>query len=215
MIDVELIIFDLDGTLVNSQYDLADAVNHALANMNRRLITYDEVPAMIGSGVTRLLELALGEYTDNELHIARHYFDAFYRDNFSRKTKYYAGVSETLEYFKHKKKAVYSNKVHAYTVEIIRELKLDSHFDIVMGSAPQNYAPKPSPEGIQIILSKLDIPPHKAIMVGDSTHDIHAAQEAGIHSCAVAYGYRPLSLLRKMNPTIEIDMIEDIKNYIV
>lgn len=213
MKNIELIIFDLDGTLVNSQFDLADAVNFALEKLDRPLITYEQVPDMVGSGVTKLLEVALKEFDDEILKIARKHFDTFYSKNYTNKTKYYEGVVETLKHYKNVKKAVYSNKIHNYTVNIIESLKLDQYFDLVIG-AQDIYKAKPSPEGIYYILDKLSIKPENTIMIGDSTHDIHAAQSAKIFSGAVSYGYRPIKTLKEAKPNFIIDKILELKNYI-
>ena len=126
--DIELIIFDLDGTLVNSQFDLADAVNHALAQLNRPLIKYEQVPAMLGGGVNKLLELALKNYTSAEFKKMHSHFVEYYNNNYTNKTKAYPDVVEVLDFFNQKKKAVYSNKVHAFTVEIISGLGLNKYF---------------------------------------------------------------------------------------
>jgi len=212
--NIELIIFDLDGTLVNSQYDLCDAVNFALKKMKKPLIKYEQVPEMVGSGIRKLLELALREFNEKELKEARQYFDTFYSKNYTNKTEYYEGVPEVLEYFKNKKKAVYSNKIHKYTVEIIQHFGFTPYFDLVLGAAPNLYKEKPSPEGIQFILEKLSVKPENTIMVGDSTHDIHAAQAAGIQSCAVSYGYRSKTILKKANPDFIIDTLKELKEHI-
>ena len=206
----ELIIFDLDGTLVNSQYDLADAVNFALENMGRPSIEYEQVPGMVGSGVRKLLELALGHFTEKELLQARRLFDVYYEKNLTNKTDCYPGVRETLRYLRHIKKAVYSNKVHAYTMKIISDLGLMPYFDLVQGARPELYQRKPSPEGVSYILKKLKIQPARAVMVGDSDHDIHAARAAGAGTCAVTYGYRPLRTLLAANPDFTIDAMEEL-----
>ena len=210
--NIELIIFDLDGTLADSKYDLADAVNYALENMGRPLVDLSQIPSMLGSGIRKLLELALGGFTEKELAEARQLFDLYYGKNYTNKTTAYPGVVETLEFFNHKKKAVYSNKIHAYTVEIISSLGLSKHFDLVMGARPGMYEKKPSPEGVEYILNKLKTPPENAIMVGDSTHDMHAAHAAGVATCAVTYGYRPVSILEKTGPDFVIGRMGELKN---
>jgi len=210
----QLIIFDLDGTLVNSQYDIADATNYALAQLNRPLITYAEIPAMVGSGIRKLLEIALGKFTAEELKEARQHFDHHYALNYTNKTKCYPEVEETLVHFKNIKKAVYSNKVHPYTVEIVTKLGLKPQFDLVMGARFDQYKPKPSPEGIHLILDTLKVKAKDAIMIGDSTHDIHAAQAAGLTTCAVTYGYRPIETLMEANPDFVIERMGDLKKYV-
>ena len=212
--NIELIIFDLDGTLVNSQFDLADAVNHALGKLNRPFIKYEQVPAMLGGGVNKLLELALNNYTKEEFKKAHHHFVKYYNNNYTNKTKAYPDVISVLNFFDKKKKAVYSNKVHAFTVEIISKLGLNQYFEKVIGARPELYKKKPSPEGIFLLLKELNISSENAIMVGDSTHDLHAAQAAGIFSCAVTYGYRSTEVLKTCQPDLLIDQLSDLKKYI-
>ncbi len=206
----DLIIFDLDGTLVNSQYDLADAVNYGLKAMGRPLITYDQLPAMVGGGIGRLLELSLGNYRPEEMASLRQLFDEYYSENFANKTTCYPGVPELLELLKHRKKAVYSNKIHPFTVAIIQRLGLSHHFDVIQGANPKLYKRKPSPEGVIRILDMLDVRPENAIMVGDSTHDIHAGKQARIATCAVTYGYRSREQLEAAAPDFVVDDVSEI-----
>ena len=79
---------------------------------------------------------------------------------------------------------------------------------------PDGIKPKPNPEGIYFILEQLKVDSKKTLMVGDSTHDIEAGKQAGIFTCAVSYGYRPLSILKKSNPDFIIDNVKELKNII-
>ena len=91
---------------------------------------------------------------------------------------------------------------------------MTNEFDLVQGSIPTQYALKPSPEGLQYILKKLDISPQNALMVGDSTHDIEAAHRAGMKACAVTYGYRSKEILLAKQPAAIIDNLSELLDLI-
>lgn len=205
MNNIRLLIFDLDGTLVDSRFDLADAVNYALERLGKPKLTYEELPPLLGSGLSYLLQKATLEEDSAILRHARRLFDEYYGQHHADKTRCYPGVKETLAALPHLKKAVYSNKAQDFTEAIIRELGLAPYFDKVMGAQPDKYPLKPDPAGIRIILEALGIPPEIALMVGDSTHDMEAGQAAGLRTCAVTYGYRPAEVLREAEPDYMIE----------
>ena len=95
---------------------------------------------------------------------------------------------------------------------MIKGLDLNSYFDTVQGADESKYKRKPSPEGINYILRKLKVKPENAIMVGDSTHDIHAGKRAGVKTCAVTYGYRDEKLLVNESPDYLIHKLTDLVN---
>ncbi len=207
---IKLIVFDLDGTLVNSQFDLLDALNYALKELDRPLISPEQIPSMLGGGIRELISKALGKKSKQKFDEALSLFQRHYSRHAADKTKPYSGVPETLEVLRSYRKAVLSNKAHPFTLQIIQKTGLEKHFDLVLGAQTDKYALKPSPEGLQYILRKLGIPPQHALMVGDSTHDIKAAQSLGMKVCAVTYGYRPAELLEKAKPDALIDRIQNL-----
>jgi len=208
---IKLLIFDLDGTLVNSQFDIADGINHALTSMNRSPLNEGEVQNLIGGGVKKLVERAFSDVTDKEtLDNALELFNNYYHNNLTTKTRPYDGVLEVLNHFSKLKKAVYSNKPHELTTRIIKELNLDSYFNIVIGSNHSKYKPKPSAEGVELILNNLSILPKHTLFIGDSTHDIHSGQNAGTLTCAVTYGYREEQALIKEKPDFIIHKLPEL-----
>lgn len=213
--DIKLLIFDLDGTLVNSLPDLTDGVNYALSKLNRPTINPEQTAKIVGGGLLKLLQLAIGSTDEELIHQTRLFFMEYYNENYVNKTTYYDGVPDMLSHFTNKTKVVFSNKLHEYTVKTVQKLQLDSHFVKIMGAKPEQYNPKPSPEGIHIILKELDISPKNAIMIGDSTHDINAGKEAGVYTCGVTYGYRSKQLLVRAKPNFLIDDIKDLKKYLM
>lgn len=210
MDNIQLIIFDLDGTLIDSRFDLADAVNYALDKMGKPLLSYDELPPLLGSGLSYLLQKATKEENPSTLQQARQLFDEYYSRHYADKTRCYPGVKETLSALPHLRKAVYSNKAQAFTEAIIRELGLGPFFGQVMGAQPEKYPLKPDPAGIRIILESMGIAPERAIMVGDSTHDMEAGKAAGLHTCAVTYGYRPAGALKEAKPDCMIGAFAEL-----
>ena len=212
---IELIIFDLDGTIVNSIFDITDGVNYVLNSMNRRPISTKEAQNMVGSGVKKLIELALSDISDEVvLDNALREFQDYYSKNLTTKTRPYDGVSDTMQHLSNFKKAIYSNKPQKLTSRVIGELNLSSYFDAVQGADDTKYKRKPSPEGINYILKKLNVKPENAMMVGDSTHDIEAGKRAGVLTCAVTYGYRGEALLANEKPDFLIHKIPDLLKYL-
>jgi phosphoglycolate phosphatase len=207
---IDLIVFDLDGTLVDSRFDLADAVNHAMQELGRPTLSYEALPPLLGSGLSYLLEAAAGTDDPETLRTAKAHFDEYYAGHFVNKTKPYPGVLETLRALKPKKTAIYSNKLQHFTGRIAEALNMAPLMDIVQGANPDAYPLKPHPAGLQRILEQLKVPPGQALMVGDSTHDIEAAKAASMPTCAVTYGYRSRKELEEEAPDYFIDRFPEL-----
>lgn len=192
MTALKAIIFDLDGTLVDSARDLLDAMNTLLAEEGLRQIGLDEVKSMIGDGVPKLVERALiatgGDLTRHRELVLR--FLDIYKDNAARHTEAYPGVRETLEILRRRGLllGVVTNKPYAATVSILEALGLNGFFGAVIGgdTLPER---KPHPAPILKALERLGVAPEAALMVGDNYHDVQAARAAGTKAFAVTYGY--------------------------
>lgn len=213
MKEIELIIFDLDGTLVNSQYDLGDAVNFALFKLAKPQLAHEEIPSMLGGGIRKLISLALENTETEKIEEAFGFFKEYYKSNYANKTIFYPEVEATIKKLTNKKKAIYSNKAHRFTQSIISKLGLSDEFEMIQGAIPDKYALKPSPEGLNYILNELNVLPQHALMVGDSTHDIEAAHLAGMKACAVTYGYRSKEILLKKRPEAIIDSMGELLDF--
>ncbi|MFM8449044.1 MAG: HAD family hydrolase [Haliscomenobacter sp.] len=207
---IQLIIFDLDGTLVDSKYDLAAALTYALEPHGAGPVHAEDIPPLLGSGLGALLRMSLPTADEGVLANARQRFNAYYDAHTADLSPLYPGVRETLQQLHSVKKAVFSNKVHVFTGQILRQLQLDSYFDLSIGAQPDKYPLKPAPDGIRYILDQLGVAPGQTLMVGDSTHDLEAARAAGVRSCAVTYGYRPAEALRAHQPDFMVDSFEEI-----
>ena len=212
MAKIQLIIFDLDGTLVNSVADITESLNFVLTTFGEKNLTANVVQAMIGDGVQKLIHSAWSNSNVDPdlLNKAHELFMNRYTDNCTVKTHIYPDVIQTLIYFDKIKKVILSNKPHPLTLKVVKETRLEPHFDLVLGANKAWYKPKPSKEGIDFVLNKLSINPKNTIIVGDSTHDICAGKNAGIHTCAVTYGYRNKLTLETAKPEYSIDRLHDL-----
>jgi phosphoglycolate phosphatase len=207
---IDLIIFDLDGTLINSIPDLTDALNHVSKTKQYYSFTQSQVAKMVGGGVHQLIERAFEvKKSDVEFLSFFNSFLDYYNNHHSNLSYLYPGVSETLHHFRPKKLAILSNKMEVFTKQIVKDFDLNQYFDMVVG-ARDGLAKKPSAEPIHHILQKLDIAPGKAAMVGDSEADILAAKKAGAKSIAVTYGYRSKQQLSTLQPDFIIEAITEL-----
>ena len=192
MPSLKAIIFDLDGTLVDSARDLRDAVNVLLEEEGLRPIGLAEAKSMIGDGAAKLVERAVsatgGDLSRLPALVAR--FLQIYEANAACHTEAYPGVVETLAGLRGLglPLAVVTNKPYAATIDILEALGLRIYFDAVVGgdSLPER---KPHPAPILAALKQLGVVPEAALMVGDNYHDVQAARAAGVRAFAVTYGY--------------------------
>lgn len=190
----ELIVFDLDGTLIDSAPDLAAALNRLLAAEGRAMLPFGQVRAMIGNGAQKLVErgFAATGGPPEDLQAATDRFLAIYGRALACHTRLYPGVEETLDHLAAggARLALLTNKPQAPTLAILEELRLAHWFapDLVLGG-DAGPPKKPDPAGLQTLLATAGVSPDRAVMVGDSAADVGAARAAGVFSIAVAYGY--------------------------
>lgn len=185
-VPVDLIIFDLDGTLIESKWDIAEAVNLTLADLGLPVRSQDEIFSFVGDGIKRLLRLAVGEENHSRYEDALGVFRGHYLAHCLDRTKFYPGVEQVLGYFTDKYKAVATNKSLEYTTKILKGLGAH-HFAYVVGG-DDGYGLKPEPGMLLKIMEALKVTRDRTVLIGDSTNDIKGAHNAGIRVCAVGYG---------------------------
>lgn len=191
---ISTVIFDLDGTLIDSAPDLRTALNHLLRTEGRRQLTLEEVVAMIGDGVGKLVERAFaatGAADAAALPDLTRRFLALYEPHATDETRAIEGVPETLATLGllGLKLGVCTNKQERVSLAVLRALGLERHFAAVVGGDSVAGARKPDPAMVFAVLRHLGADPGCAVMVGDSGNDVAAARGAGLPVILRAGGY--------------------------
>jgi phosphoglycolate phosphatase len=208
------IIFDLDGTLIDSVPDLTRAVNVALTGIGRPPKQANEIAGYVGNGVRVLLERSFGEGTPEEtLGKAQKLFEKHYEAHCLDHTRIYPGVKETLAHLASKPKAVVTNKPEGFTRKILEGLGLAGEFKIVLGGDSTPIR-KPRPEPLWEAARRLGARPEDTLVVGDSPIDVKAGKAAGMMTCAVSYGLARREILESEKPDRVIDRFSQLKDII-
>ncbi|WP_298272487.1 HAD-IA family hydrolase [Geobacter sp.] len=186
----ELIIFDLDGTLIDSLADLTDATNQMLASCGRGALSESEVRLLVGQGARRLVERALPGAPPGEIERGLELFIAYNYAHIADKTRLYPGVREILDTLlsRGRRLAVISNKNVSLCREVLSILGVGHLFEEVLGADSLPFR-KPSPEPVMKLLADFGVGPERAVMVGDSINDIAAGQGAGVVTVGCTWGY--------------------------
>jgi len=194
---LKVVIFDLDGTLLNTLEDLGRAVNYALSLRGFPLHSLDEYRGMVGHGVRNLVTVALPKELQADetlIDAALADFKAYYTAHIDVHTRPYAGMVEVVQQLHARgvKLAIASNKFQSGTEALIAEFFPGIPFVAVLGNRP-GYPLKPDPEIVGDVLRQASASPSEAAMVGDSLTDMKTAANGGIRGIAVAWGYRLLA----------------------
>ncbi len=205
---VDLLIFDLDGTLIESKWDIAASVNLTLKDLGLPCREEEEIFGFVGDGVRRLLRLAVGEENQSKYEEALSVFRRHYLEHCLDRTRFYPGIDDVLSHFREKDKAVATNKSIEYTKVILDGLG-PHHFSYVVGG-DDGFGLKPEPGMLLHILEQLNIKKDRAVLVGDSTNDINAAHNAGIRVCAVGYGMGNRDKMASCRPDWFIEQPQDL-----
>ena len=214
--NADLLIFDLDGTLIDSKLDLAHAVNATRGHMGFPPMEHDTVYSYVGNGAPVLIRRALGPpASDADVQRGLDFFLAYYRDHMLDYTVLYPGVREALDRLLHAgvKMAVLTNKPVRISQAIVDGLGVGGHFQRVYGG--NSFArKKPDPIGIETLLADCSAARERTVMVGDSAVDIQTARNAGVRSCGVTYGFQPETFLAEP-PDLLVDRLDELVDWVV
>ena len=211
--DVRLLIFDLDGTLIDSRLDLVHSVNATLDHMGRAPLPHELIESYVGNGVAVLMRRAFGsEASDSDIEAAQAFFLSYYREHMLDNTVLYPGVRESLECLSACTLAVLTNKPVRFSEDILAGLGVAKHFKAVYGG-DSFVRKKPDPIAVNLMLRDLDLRPAQAMMVGDSAVDVRTARNSGIWSCGVSYGFG-FESMRNDPPDFMLDTLADLPPYL-
>jgi phosphoglycolate phosphatase len=215
MIPIDTLLFDLDGTLVDSKQDIANSVHALQKKYSRPLTPDDEIGRLIGDGMLKLVEGAIGrESPDPIVQEAAEFFKAHYREHALDHSCVYPGAMETLEHFRSKKMAVVTNKPVRISRHIIEALGLGRYFPVVVGG-DSTARKKPDPDGLILAMTQLGVSEKStAVMIGDSVQDIEAGRAAGIKTCGIPSNIADTTALKRSGPDFTINSLPDLKRII-
>jgi phosphoglycolate phosphatase len=206
------IIFDLDGTLVNSIEDISDSMNVVLKASDYPIHTYETYETFIGSGIRNLVSKAIPSSVNTEQEIDSAFIAMLdhYKDNCTNKTSAYKGIPKLLKtlYSYGIKMAVLSNKADGLTKKVVTD-KLPSIFKPVIGLTSESLK-KPNPEVLLSICEKLELDIKKTFYIGDSVIDIQTAKNAGLISVVVTWGFQSKENLLMENPDYVIETPQEL-----
>jgi phosphoglycolate phosphatase len=211
--EVRALIFDLDGTLIDSKLDLALSVNATLAELGRDALPHEQIFSYVGQGAPSLIARALGsDASEQDCMTGLEFFIKYYSAHKLDNTVLYPGVREALDALREMTMAVYTNKPVRVSRSIIAGLGLSDHFRVVYGGNSFERK-KPDPMGVHTILQEFGAAPAQTMLVGDSEIDVQTARNAGTWSCGVTYGFGS-QRLGEYPPDLLVDNLVEIVPYL-
>lgn len=184
----ELLVFDLDGTLVDSKKDIANAVNHAFSRFDIAPLSEEIIEKYVGTGVQPLIEKTLKHHDLDTFNEAFEEFRKHYFDHVCDYTQLYPNIIEALEHYGALQKVILTNKSNPFIEPLVRKLEIERYFVKFYG---RNSFPtqKPDPGPLLGISREFNVAPERMLMIGDTEADILAGKGAKTQTCAVFYGY--------------------------
>jgi len=210
MKSVDLMIFDLDGTLVNSGTDIARSVVHMLATLGLPARTEEKILTFVGNGLPKLVERSIGPDHADLLDHALEIFERYYEKHLLDTTCLYPGVAQMLDHYGTKKKLIVTNKRVVYAKRIAEFLGIADRFDGILGEKSTPYM-KPDLRLMEAILALYPQERERTVVIGDGIADIRFAKNAGVLSCAYLNGRTPRELLLGEGPDIVYEHPQDLR----
>ena len=211
MKQIDLMIFDFDGTLASSGADLALAVNFTLNKLLLKPRTQQEIINFVGDGINKLIDRALGRDNLKYHEEAMTIFNDYYREHLLDNTKLYPHALEVLEKFADKKKIILTNKRHKYTLAIAQGLNIAKYFVEIVGADSMPFQ-KPDKRLMEYLMNKYGPEKKRTIIIGDGVNDIMLAKNSGILSCAYLNGLGNRQELLSLNADYYCESLMEINS---
>jgi phosphoglycolate phosphatase len=210
---VKAVLFDLDGTLLNTSYDIQKVLNNTFAHFNIPEVSLKDTIAWIGGGAKKLLERAVPPQNKEQFDEIYRYFCALYATNDNSLTCLYEGEAEVLRELKARgvKLAILTNKPQAATESVYKSHLSQFDFDIVLGES-NAFPVKPDPTSCLDVMRRLGVSREECVFVGDGEADVLTAKNAGVPCVSVLWGYRSREQLQAVGAKVFVDSYRDLFN---
>lgn len=213
---IDTIVFDLDGTLLNTLEDLKDSVNYALKRQGFPLRSLEEIRSFVGNGIRLLMERAVPQNIDSEtFEVCFKDFNDYYKIHMEDKTAPYEGINNMLTNIKKAgfKTTIVTNKID-YAAQDLCKRMFGKNIDFVVGSS-DDRPNKPAPDGVYYALEKLDSKIENTVFVGDADTDILTAKNAGLISIGVLWGFRDREVIEKAGAEYIVESVKDLEKLLI
>lgn len=204
------VVWDMDGTILNTLEDLKDSVNHAVVSHGFKPYNLNEIKSMLGNGIKVLMELAVPDgYNNPKFDACFETFKQYYQEHMNDKTRPYDGIAEVMERLKQNgwKQAIVSNKIDAAVQKLMQTYY--PFVDIALGER-EGLNRKPQPDMVWAALEELGVSKENAVYVGDSEVDLATARNAGMDCISVSWGFRDKKMLRAIGAETIVDTPEQL-----
>lgn len=213
MIDIDVIYFDIDGTLINANKDIVNAVNYTRSKFGLPPKPFGEIVSYIGTGVGDLVAKSIGCDKGVRISDALKIFERYYLKHATDHAKLYPNVKNVLRYFRNKKKIILTNRYRRFAIAGLETFGLTDYFEEIIGGDDEKCM-KPSGCVVRRSLAGFNGDRKKAIIVGDMAIDVETGKNAGIRTCFVTHGLGKLKDVKKLHPDYIIDGLSELKRLI-
>ena len=205
-----LIIYDLDGTLVDSGEDIAQAANamlRALAPDQQR--TLEEIREMVGQGLHDLVGRCLGTSDPARIEAGVRHFGEYYGQHLTDHTRLYPGATDVLEHFRHRTQVIVTNKPNPFARDLVQALGVAKFFSAVIASN-STYPKKPDPTSVLAMIRNTGVTPLETLLIGDSPIDIETGRNAGVLTVVLTHGFSDEQVLRAAKPDLAVKNFQEL-----
>ena len=204
-----LILYDLDGTLVDTEEDIARAVNYMLTQIGSRELPAEVIRAFVGRGLHELIAQTLETPDPDLVKQGVKYFEDYYLEHLTDSSLLYPGASELLDHFKDRKQAVFTNKPNPFATDLLVRLDVARHFMAIVAGG-SGYPKKPDPAGMLALMDREGVRPEETLFIGDSVIDIETGRKAGVLTAVITHGFSEEEELRAGSPDLLVQNFTEL-----